>query len=206
LLIFFKARIVLFAVEKTGTTALQSALEHRADVKFLDVDTPVEKHTGFAEYKAQVEPGLLDKIGGPLDYVGVFREPVSWLFSWYRYRLRDEDADMPQSTRGISFERFAIDFCLKPYLRPPHAWVKAQSVRVCDSRGAVGVNRLFRYEDMASLIRFLEMRLEMPITLERENVSPPSKDLYLSHDTLALYKQTFSRDFEIYESLPLRGF
>lgn len=202
MLIFFKARIVLFAVEKTGTTALQDALKDHADLKFLGVNTPITKHAGFAEYKQHVEPGILDQVDGPLDYVGVFREPVNWLNSWYRYRLRKADAGEPQSTRGITFERFAIDFCRKPHFRPPHAWIKPQSVRVCDADGNVGINYLFRYEDMDSLVSFLEMRLDTPIELQRANVSPPSKQVDLTEETLELYKTSFPRDFEIYESTP----
>ena len=38
MLIFFKPRLVLFAVEKTATSALQQALKDEADVKLLGID------------------------------------------------------------------------------------------------------------------------------------------------------------------------
>lgn len=205
MLIFLKARIVLFAVEKTGTTSLQLALQDQADIKFLGVKGPVQKHTGFADYKTNVEPDLLARVNGPLDYVAVFREPLSWLSSWYRYRLRDEDAGHPQSTRGISYERFVIDFCRKPELRPRHVWIKAQSERVCGQDGTVGINHLFRYEDMESLIRFLEYRLDRTIHVNRTNVSMPLQVPELSSEILTLYKNRFARDFEIYNTLPVMG-
>lgn len=203
MLIFFKARIVLFAVEKTATSALQDALKGEADLKFLHVDTKLEKHMSFVDYKTLVEPVVLQQVNGPLDYVGVFREPVSWLNSWYRYRMRDADAGTPQSTRGISFEQFVRDYCLQPWARPPHVWINSQSRRVCDAEGNVGVNKLFRYEDMAGLVRFLEDRLGHPIKVNRVNVSPVSQDATLSDEVLDLYRRTFARDFEIYESLPV---
>lgn len=202
MLIFFKARIVLFAIEKTATSALQDALQREADVRFMDVGMVLEKHLGFADYKKLVEPGLLDKVDGPLDYVGVFRDPVTWLNSWYRYRLREADAGKPESTRGITYEQFAIDFCRKPWDRPPHAWITPQSKRVCDAEGKVGINRLFRYDDMESMIRFLERRLGHAIAVDRVNVSPSSKERELSAETLDLYRRSFPLDFEIYNSLP----
>lgn len=201
MLIFFKPRIVLFAVEKTATSALQEALKGEADLTFMNVGRKLEKHMGFADYKAHVEPVVLEQVDGPLDYVGVFREPVSWLNSWYRYRLREEDAGTPQSTRGITFEQFTRDYCMKLWARPPHVWINSQSERVCDAEGKLGVNRLFRYDDIPSLIRFLEERLGHPLSVERVNISPEAPQVELSDAARALYCSTFARDFEIYESL-----
>ena len=40
----------------------------------------------------------------------MIREPVSWLSSWYRYRLREEIAGRPNSTRGRSFDEFVAEW------------------------------------------------------------------------------------------------
>lgn len=201
MLIFFKARIVLFAVEKTATTSLQDALLHLADLKFINVDVTLEKHMGYLDYKTHVEPVVREQVDRPMDLVGVIREPVSWVHSWYRYRHRIEDAGTPRSTRGIEFEQFVRDCCLEPWEQPPHAWITSQSKRVCDSDGKVGLTRLYRYEDLPRLVRFLERRLGQELRVPRENISPGPAKARLSDKTLEMFRASFARDFEIYEAL-----
>ena len=203
MLIFLKPKLVLFAIPKTATTALHLALRGEADVKALRVGDKPGKHIGFAEFTTRYAQALLGDQTGTFDYVGVMREPVSWLSSWYRFRQADRLDGTAKSTKGLSFDQFVQDFCsANP---PAHAKLHAQSQLLCDAQGKVGVNRLFRYDDMASLIRFLEGRLGHAITVEKVNVSTSRASVDLSDQTLALYQNRFARDFEIYESLQSRS-
>jgi hypothetical protein len=69
----------------------------------------------------------------------------------------------------------------------------------------VGINRLFRYDDIASLIGFMQDRLGHSIAVGQVNVSTSVARADLSAKTLALYQSRFARDFEIYHSLPQRA-
>lgn len=204
MLIFFKPRLVLFAVEKTATSALQQALQDEADVKLFGIDPAAGryvslKHVSFQDYKHDIEPGILDKVTGPLDYVGVIREPVSWLRSWYCYRQRDMDAGTTQSTRGIGFDQFVQEFCSNG--PEPYARTKTQSAKLCDAAGRVGLTHLFRYDEFDKLVSFLEERLGHKIAIDRVNVSPTVEVGALSPETMALLRTTHAADFDIYESV-----
>lgn len=203
MLIFFKPKLVLFAIPKTATSALHLALRDEADVKALRVGEKPGKHLGFADFRTRYEQALLGDQAGSFDYVGVMREPVSWLSSWHRFRQADRLEGTPKSAKGVSFDQFVQDFC-GPH-PPAHAKFPAQSQLVCDAQGKVGINRLFRYDDIASLIGFMQDRLGHSIAVGQVNVSTSVARADLSPKTLALYHSRFARDFEIYHSLPHRA-
>ncbi|MBM2576640.1 gamma-glutamyl kinase [Jannaschia sp. Os4] len=163
MLVFWKARIVLLAVPKTGTTALEAALAPHADVAILN--PPGLKHCTVPKWRRECSAFFEQKGRRPLALVACAREPVDWLGSWWRYRARPDIDGTPNSTAGIPFDRFVED-----WLRddpPPHARVGRQAKFL-----EGGVDHLFRYEAMDRLVAFLSDRLDRPIDLERRNVSP----------------------------------
>ncbi|WP_375690851.1 gamma-glutamyl kinase [Pseudooceanicola sp. LIPI14-2-Ac024] len=194
MLVFSKARLVILSVPKTGTTALESALGSRADIW---VQNPPElKHAPLYRYNRFFRP-MLDKfVGADLDIVAVVREPVSWLGSWWRYRQRDDLAGTPNSTAGISFDDFVAAYCRGQ--RPAFAEVGSQAKFLEPAGNGTRATRLFRYEDQAALIAFLEDRLATKITLARENVSPPAP-VTLSPEVAAKYRRKHAADFALYE-------
>jgi hypothetical protein len=105
MLVFWKAKLVLLAVPKTGTTALEAAFGPWADGAFFN--PPRLKHMTLRRYRRQLAP-ILAQDGPPLEVMAVMREPVDWLSSWYRYRTRPELGTRPQSTAGLSFGDFAL--------------------------------------------------------------------------------------------------
>jgi hypothetical protein len=56
MLVFWKARLVLLAVPKTGTTALEAAFGPLADMAFLN--PPRLKHMTLRRYRRQLAPIL----------------------------------------------------------------------------------------------------------------------------------------------------
>jgi len=196
MLVFSKARLVMLSVPKTGTTALESALGPMADIW---VQNPPElKHAPLYRYNRFFRP-MLDKfVGEDLDIVAVVREPVSWLGSWWRYRQRDALDGTPNSTAGISFDAFVEAYCRGQ--RPAFAEVGSQARFLEPAGNGTRATRLFRYEDQAAFIAFLEDRLSTTITLARENVSPPAP-VTLSPEVAAKYRRRHAADFALYESV-----
>ncbi|MFT6532068.1 MAG: hypothetical protein ACJASC_001615 [Limimaricola cinnabarinus] len=168
MLVFWKERLILLAVPKTGTTALEGALAPRA--QFVLRDPPQIKHAPLYRARRFVVP-LIEAAGGEgFETVAAVREPVDWLGSWWRYRQRDDLAGHPNSTHGVPFEEFVDQYARgKP---APYASVGSQARFVGDGEGSIGVDHLFRYEAMESLKGFLEERLSLSIDLPRLNVSP----------------------------------
>jgi hypothetical protein len=124
------------------------------------------------------------------------REPRDWLGSWYRFRQR-EGTDPSKSTVGMSFDDFVRGWCEDP--RPNFANVGSQA-RFLEPRQGVGVDRLFRYEEIDRFVEFLEDRLGCEILLPRLNVSPPGAT-ELSPATEALLREAAAEDFALYRTL-----
>jgi hypothetical protein len=163
MLMFWKARLVLLAIPKTGTTALEAALAPMADAAVLN--PPGLKHCTVPKYRREVAAFFEQKGKRPMELVAVMREPVDWLGSWWRYRGRAALEGQPNSTAGVGFDAFCEAWLSDA--PPPFARVGSQAQFL---RG--GVNHLFRYDRQDALLAFLAQRLgEMP-QIGRENVSP----------------------------------
>ena len=100
MLIFFKERLALLSVPKTGTTAYHAALASRADVAISN--PPELKHAPVYRYNRWIRP-MFDKVcNAEMELVAVMREPISWLGSWYRFRQRDALTGHPNSTADVA--------------------------------------------------------------------------------------------------------
>jgi hypothetical protein len=167
-LVFWKARLVLLAVPKTGTTALEQALMPHADTAI--VNPPQQKHCTVRRYRNQLQKFFEQRGQRKLELMAVVREPVGWLSSWYRYRARDEIRGTANSTAEVSFDAF-VDAWLAP-APPEFARVGRQSRFVSEEDGSLGVDHLFRHDQLDRAVAFLEARLDTPLDLGRSNVSP----------------------------------
>ena len=196
MLLFWKAKLVVLAVPKTGTTALEEALLPHADAAILN--PPEKKHVTARRWRAQLAPFFENKGARRLETMAVIREPVDWLKSWHRYRARPEIAGSPASTAGMDFDRFVEGWLSDP--EPEFARVGRQSRFVSDAAGAVIVDHLFRYEALDEAVAFLKQRLNQPLDLPRRNVSPPA-DVSLSPGLEKRLRREAAVDFALWESL-----
>jgi hypothetical protein len=198
MLIFWHQRLVILSVPKTGTTALESVLAGQAHLAVLR--PPELKHTPAYRYERLVKPWLTNSANGAaFTAVAVMREPVDWLASWYRFRLREDLAGTPRSARGLSFADFARAYMSSP--RPEVAEVGQQSKFLSGTEGrALGVDRLFRYERMEDFVAFLEARLGRRMELPRTNLSPPA-DTALPDSLRTELTAFLAEDYALWRSL-----
>ncbi|MBF9060155.1 gamma-glutamyl kinase [Rhodobacterales bacterium HKCCSP123] len=196
MLVFWKARLVVLSVPKTGTTALEEALAPHADA--LIRNPPEKKHVTARRYRNQLAPFFENRGGRKMETVAVIREPLDWLGSWYRHRARAQIAGSAASTAGLSFERFVEGWLSDP--EPEFARVGRQSRFVSDDRGEVMVDHLFRYEAMEEAVSFLAERLDREIDLPRRNVSPRGA-LALDPVLEARLRREAAADFDLWASL-----
>ncbi|WGW02995.1 sulfotransferase family protein [Tropicibacter oceani] len=194
MLVFWKQRLVFLAVPKTGTSAWEAALLPHASMTVLD--PPELKHAPVYRYNRFFRP-MFDKMGVEhMDVLAVIREPISWLGSWYRYRQRGFLEGKPTSTRGMSFDDFCQAYATGD--RPPFANVGSQAKFIEPRPNGTAVTHLFKYENQASLIAFMEDRLKVQIDLPRENVSP-RRDLDLSPQTEEKLRRKCAADFDAWD-------
>ncbi|MDM7930698.1 hypothetical protein [Tabrizicola sp.] len=194
MLVFWDQRLAFLATPKTGSTAIAAALESLAAVSIQR--PPLLKHTTVHRYRRFIGPYLEAASKGEFTVVALMREPRDWLGSWYRYRQR-EDIDPARSTRGLSFDEFVLAWCKDP--RPDYADIGSQE-RFLRPRQGVGVDRLFRYEEIDRFVEFLEGRLNCEVILPRLNVSPTGTT-ELSATTEALMREVAAPDYAMYETL-----
>ena len=194
MLVFWEQRLAFLATPKTGSTAIAAALESLASVSIQR--PPLLKHTTVHRYRRFIGPYLEAASKDRFTVVALMREPRDWLGSWYRFRQREETAP-DKSTKAMSFDDFVRAWCQDP--RPGFADVGSQG-KFLRPRQGVGVDRLFRYEDIGTFVHFLEDRLDCEIILPRLNVSPKGAT-DLSPETEALLRQTATEDFDLYRTL-----
>jgi hypothetical protein len=194
MLVFWEERLAFLATPKTGSTAIAAALESLAAVSIQR--PPLLKHTTVHRYRRFIGPYLEAASKDTFTVVALMREPTDWLGSWYRYRQR-EGTDPGKSTRGMTFDAFVRAWCSDP--RPDFADVGSQE-RFLRPRQGVGVDRLFRYEEIETFVDFLEDRLGCEIILPRLNVSPAGAT-ELTPETRALLQEVAADDYAMYETL-----
>lgn len=195
MLVFWEQRLAILATPKTGSTAIESALDSMAAVSIQR--PPLLKHTTVQRYHRFIGPYLEVASGHPFTVVALMREPRDWLGSWYRYRQRDDLTDPARSTRGVSFDDFVQGWCADP--QPDYAAVGSQA-RFLAPKNDKGLDRLFRYEEIETFIDFLEDRLGCEIILPRLNVSPTAP-MELQPKTEALLRKAAAADFALYDTL-----
>ncbi len=199
MLVFWHQRLAFLATPKTGTTAIETALE---SLSVLSIQRPPAlKHTNVARFHKYIGPYLEASAGGPFEVVALMREPRDWLGSWYRYRQRPDLLRKSRKTAAISFDEFVRAWCSDA--PPEHAAVGSQS-KFLKSRNGQGLDRLFRYEDIDSFVDYLEDRLNCVITLPRVNVSPAG-EMHLEPATEKLLRISAADDFALYETLRTDG-
>ena len=194
MLVFWKKGLVFLPPPKTGSPAIAAALESLAAVSVQR--PPLLKHTTVHRYRRFIGPYLEAASKDNFTLVALMREPTDWLGSWYRFRQRDE-TDAGKSTLGMSFDDFVRAWCQDP--RPDFADVGSQA-KFLRPRQGVGVDRLFRYEEIDGFVRFLEERLDCEIILPRLNVSPRGST-ELASGTMDLLREAAAEDFALYATL-----
>jgi len=194
MLVFWDQRLAFLATPKTGSTAIAAALESLAAVSIQR--PPLLKHTTVHRYRRFVGPYLEAASKDTFTLVALMREPRDWLGSWYRFRQREE-MDAERSTAAMSFDDFVQAWCQDP--RPAFADVGSQA-RFLRPRQGVGVDRLFRYEEIDGFVAFLEDRLDCEVILPRLNVSPAGATDLLPA-TEALLHEVAAEDFTLYRTL-----
>ena len=195
MLVFWAEKLVMLAVPKTGTTALQGALAPRASIVLRD--PPQLKHSPVARYKRFLQPMFAQGGGQPdMETFAMVRDPVDWLSSWYRYRSREALIGQPNSTHGISFDDFVVEYCKGNPAAFANVGSQAKFLTLGDK--SVGVTHLYKYEAMPSALTFLCGRLgKDEITLKQKNVSL-MMDVTLSADVETRLRSKRAFEFDVW--------
>lgn len=208
MLISLKYNFVLLAMPKCASTALHTALAKRCDIVFGG--SPQLKHISYRVYEQRVLPLIAERFRGPVvcEPFSLFREPLSWLSSWYRFRMRSRlaaprnGATRKTYTGKVSFEQFLHEhFRAKP---SNFARVGRQSQFIESLNGRHDAVSLYRHEDIQALVAELERRLGRQLRLPTKNESPRI-GFDLSQDQIAEARSALSLEYDIYDRIPWRA-
>ncbi len=191
---------VFLAMPKSGSTSIETAfLTHS---QMILQKPPAIKHTTYAGFQRFLQPFLNSK-GFPresYEVVCVFREPIDWLSSWWRYRSREKlanprDPKLRNYTGDVSFEQFA-----RAYMEGSEqfAQVGRMSRFVQPSPGGAEVDRIFRYDRLDLLVDFLCEKVGEEVEVGSVNTSP-ERSVSLSEECEIELREFFAPEYRIYE-------
>lgn len=174
MLISLSHRFVFLCNRKCASVSIESMLRRHSDILLLG--PPGFRHTNYRLYSRYIAPYIEAAVGDvKLETICVVREPLSWLYSFYRFRSRYElrDPGNPnhdKSTCGISFPQFVTAY-MQPD-PPPYADIGCQFDIVRDERNRIGVDRLFPYDAMEHFIGFMSRKTGHALKIGHKNMSP----------------------------------
>lgn len=171
-----KHDFVFLCMTKCASNSVEAIMAPYSDIVLTG--PPFYRHLNYRKYIQYVRPLIAAGLGNKeVETSCVIREPVSWLYSWYRFRQRlslrnEKNPDHSRSTAGVGFEEF-----IEAYVsanRPAYARLGCQFDFVRTESGDVGVDRIFLYENLDSLTKYLSDKVGKRLVLPRMNVSPRS--------------------------------
>lgn len=198
MLIFLRHGLAYLATPKTGSTAVEMALQPQAEIAFCKN----RKHMTAARYARKVAPFLEDTFGVRPEAVAVMRAPIDQIASWYRYRRADRLLGTDRSTRGLSFDAYVREVISDD--PPPRAQIGSQFNFLTDGTGRVMAAHVFAYEAQPAFRAFLSQRLKTTVTFGISNVSPDA-DSTLDGQTIARLRDVRASEFALYDRLIAAG-
>lgn len=192
---------VLLAMPKCASTSIETALAPHAS---LVIDKPPSrKHLGCSGFAKRIAPALAAD-GHPRDsyeLVTMFRDPIAWLESWWRYRGRLDDGS-DNSTNDLSFEEFARLYVDGDPTAPTPRGRPGQFLTV---DGVVEVDRVFAVERPDVWQSWFSERLGVEVSVERRNVSEERVPPELSDATRTALEAYFAPEYAVASRLQETG-
>ncbi len=198
MMISTKAKLAFLAMPRAASTSIENELLPFADIAFKGF--PRFKHVNLAIYNLRLQPFLNANNFDSIATVALFREPIDWLESWYRYRSSPDIKLKRNSAAGISFNEFVEVYLMDD--RPDFANVGQQSRFVEAKNTICGINYLFKFENIAGFTEFMSERFGTDFNFSKSNESP-ARNADLSPELSKALKSRFSLDYSIYESIAI---
>lgn len=188
--------IVFFAVPKTGSVSVETAFAPHFDMVMSK--NPNLKHMTVRTYDASLRHFVSRRVAKDPLKLAVVREPLDWILSWHRYRMRPEIDGKPASSKGVSADDFILSYMSDE--PQPYAQIGGQHSFLTNKAGELGVDKLFRFDDLGTLVAYLNKRLRVDVSIDHLNASPkPADDV--SADVAEAYRIYAAKEFALYESV-----
>ncbi|MEO5916300.1 MAG: sulfotransferase family 2 domain-containing protein [Luteolibacter sp.] len=162
---------------KCGSTSIEKAINPYCESGLGGI--PTLKHINAKTFKRHIRP-LLRRAGiaEQMETFCIVREPVERVYSWYKYQTRAVLSDEAHPTHqkytgGISFEQFVEGYISK--VKPAYcAKIGTQAGFMNLAKGQLGVDHVFRLDQMDTVAEYLSQKIGKPIVIPHRNASPES--------------------------------
>ncbi len=196
---FLEQGFILLALPKTASTSLERTLAPYADEVISS--PPARKHLparGFIHTMAH-DLAARGHPRGSYELVSMFREPIAWLESWWRYRGREASQ---HSTADISFEDFARCYLTGDTTAPIP---RGRPARFISAGGAVAVDRIFSVSRPEVWSAWFSERVGVPLEFDRRNASYRDVRGELSEETSSALIQHLAPEYDVWHRLAATG-
>jgi Sulfotransferase family len=196
-------KLAFLCVPKCGSTSVERVLKNNCEILFQG--HPSVKHINVRQYELLIRPLL--RMADPTNKIETFciiRDPVDRLRSWYDYQTRPELANPKHPgharyTGNIDFNHF-----IESYLsdeRPQYACIGTQHEFLSLANGKIGVDRIFRLDQMKLVAEFLSNKLGNRVKIPQINRSTPMNKVVLEPSLASRLCEFLRLDYELYESI-----
>lgn len=192
---------VMLSLPKSASTSLVRSVQRHAEV-VLRIN-PGLKHINCKQFHELVVP-LLRKGGyhrKDYELCSMFREPVEWLESWWRYRRRPELVDSERFTGEQTFEEFALEYMQR---KNPMRGRPARFVAMGPGL-EIGVDRIFRLEAPEVWQPWMAAKVGKDLDFAQANRSSARDEPELTAATRARLVEFFRPEYDIYQRLQAEG-
>ena len=203
MLISVKHRFVFLCMPKCASTSTEAALEPCCEIRLGG--NPKLKHVNLRDYLGNVAPFLRHYFGSTIDEFDIlclFRHPIGWLNSWYRFRQKEAQQGKRRgpgpNIMDLTFQDY-LELYANDKRGPVH--VGRQIDRITDDNGQLGRIVLFRYENYARFLDYLSRKTGRSIAEKRLNISP-GEPTDISHYNSYLLSEKIGPDWAVYQSIP----
>lgn len=193
---------VVLSMPKCASTSLASSLSGRAEVVLRG--HPRLKHMNCRQFHTRMVPILRNAGYRRADYevVSLFREPVEWLESWWRYRSRPavitENPD--KYTGDMSFEHFAQRYVAGDQEITGRVGRPARFIALSEDLD-IGVDRIFALERPEAWQAYIADRMGDDLTIGTANVSSERREPELTTGTREALVSFFRPEYDVHAHL-----
>lgn len=205
-----KYKFAFLCIPKCGSTSVERAIAPYCETNLGG--HPTLKHLSAGMFNSHIRP-LLRRAdpNHEIETFCIMRDPMDRVRSWYQYRSRPELRDVEggphhRYTGGMSFTEF-VEFVIAGKL-PESAGVGSQAKFVSLRDGSIGVDRIFRLDQMDILEDYLSAKVGKKITIPVVNKSVSKTttvkagEFNLPDDVTTRLRARLQDDYAIYNHLP----
>ena len=197
---------VMLSLPKCASTSIVHSLSPSADVVLRG--HPKLKHMNCQQFHTRMMP-ILRHAGYPRkDYelVSMFREPIEWLESWWRYRSRPAivEENPLRYTGDLTFEEFAAGYVSGDRSVTGSVGRPARFVALSEGLD-IGVDRILALDRPDTWQSWIEEKMGGTVKIKNANVSTERREPELTPSTRAALVDFFAPEYDIWTRLRATG-